>query len=49
MGDPSETKTAEQIKDARMAKLAALKLAVSLASYEPQGRQASSEAARRVL
>lgn len=48
-GDPSETKTAEQIKDARMAKLAALNLAVSLASYEPQGRQASSEAARRVL
>ena len=49
MGDPEQQKTAEQIEGARFSKLAALKLAVSLASYEPPGRQASSEAARRVL
>ena len=48
-GDPSESQTEESIKGDRSAKLAALKLAVSLASLEQPGRQASSEAARRVL
>ena len=46
---PNDVTNEETLSGDRVAKLAALNLAVSLASSEPSGEKASSEAARQVL